>query len=175
MAPNDSSWGHLDWTKIDRLKTGLSLVPLSELDEPDIILTNNYFYNFKSHISYSEQIGKLKELTKRGYYVIACFQATPVSGHYIFFDYVDETKGDIRIFDSGFKGSWLSEFYTNKNKELQYFILLKGKDLIEKHSLYTDENATKHNQQVDLRNLKRELDIYRFKNLEDFYRLFINI
>lgn len=60
-------------------------------------------------------------LMKRGYYLILCLRSSETSGHYVFLDYVDpERPGDIRIVDSGFPYTWLSEYKSFEGKGMTF-------------------------------------------------------
>lgn len=152
VRPNNTEWGHLNFERVNELGVNLELPTLSELGDENIRNEYSYVYSFYPWTSYQQQIDSLKELLKKGYYVIVCFEAER-GGHYIFLDYIDLQKNDIRIFDSAYKGTWLSDYYTKDERAINYFVILKGKNLKQKYSIYEDNEAKKHNALVDFSRL----------------------
>lgn len=142
----DSLWGHFHFQKVKKLGYDLEFVK----------------QDFNTH---NLNINKLQEYIKKnvydkGYYAVICVENGLGGRHYVSLDYIDE-KGDVRIYDSGFQGTWLKDYYTGKSAP--YMMILKSSvDIRDTFSYYKDASAKKHNaavqKKLDERKAKEEAE-----------------
>lgn len=148
----NTSWGHFDWSRLHELNLGLKQSDITSYENV-FISQGNWFLNG----SKETQKETLKKLMREGKYVIVCVRSPKTEGHYVFLDYIDE-NGDIRMVDSGFEGSYLSEY---DDGEISYAIVLEsteGKMSYDMLNLYEDydDSSKKDNQKILQKRLEEE-------------------
>lgn len=73
------------------------------------------------NLGQDDAIKVAQTLLKRGYYIVLCLRSAETDGHYVFLDYVDPNKpDDIRIVDSAFKYTWISEYKSFASKSMSF-------------------------------------------------------
>lgn len=125
----DTSWGHFNFRRLNELGYNLKYV------KHDYSVSGMNINKLQSYLK--------NNVYNKGYYAIICLSNGFGGHHYVAMDYID-SKGDVRIYDSGYVGTWLKDFYSNK--QTSYVIILKSDtDIRDTFSFYRDESAKNHN------------------------------
>ena len=128
----DTNWGHFNFRRLNELGYNLKYV------KHDYSISGMNVNKLQSYLK--------NNVYDKGYYAIVCLSNGTGGYHYVSMDYID-SKGDVRIYDSGYQGTWLKDFYSNKHAS--YVIILKSDtDIRDTFSFYKDESAKKHNEAI---------------------------
>lgn len=159
----NSWWGHTDWTKIKKLGYNFKLPDANNLY--GLVKNNGHYY--PTNYSYKSNLDTIRKLSKNGYYIIICMQNGQGGGHYVAVDYIDK-NGNIRITDSAYKGTWLSDYYGRNNLSIQYYVILESTKTpsYNTYSVYDDDNAKEYNNSIDKR-IEEEKRIEKQKQEEE--------
>lgn len=125
MGMTNNWWGHFDFERVGELDLGLKLPSIREYHGAvrSTMAGQSYFWSMKN-LSHQEQLQVVADLWGEGYYVLVCLANRNTKGHYVAVDYVDD-EGNIRVFDSGFPGTWWKD---SEPATIKYMIVLESKN-----------------------------------------------